>query len=61
MQLLVRRHRLAIIPETVQDEAYLEQTLGLCAPGDVARAVRIAYIPPGVYFHSWFIQIEKVD
>jgi len=61
LNLLVRHDRLEIIPETVQDEAYLEHVLGLCKPGDVARAIRIAAASPGVSIHPWFIQIEKVD
>ena len=61
LKLSLRRDGMAITPEGIQDEAYLELVLGLTKAGDVARAIRIGAPPPGVTFHPWTILIERVD
>ena len=44
MKLEVGRNTLKIIPETPQDEAYIEDTLGLYAKGDAIALIRVACI-----------------
>ena len=44
MKLTVMRGSIRIIPESVQDEAYLENELGLRAEGDTASVKRVAPI-----------------
>lgn len=41
MQLRIERKTLLIIPETEQDKAFIEDTMGLCEDGDVIQFERI--------------------
>jgi hypothetical protein len=40
MRLIVRRHSLAVVPESPTDEVYLEEVLGLMKDGDSVRFTR---------------------
>lgn len=56
MRMRVNRRTIDIIPESPQDEAYIEEVLGLKAGGDCAKAVRIDIMGLGSLA---YITIEK--
>ena len=56
MRLEVGRNTLKIIPETPEDEAYIEDTLGLRKNGDTAILRRIA--PIGLDFTIAFLEVR---
>ena len=61
MQLIIDRHRLRIVPETPQDEAFLEEVLGLKKAGDHAMATRVGALHvPEVWFCLEIMPVVKI-
>jgi hypothetical protein len=57
MKMILGKTSIEIIPDTEQDEVYLEAILGLHKAGDKADAIRI---PPMGLEYSWaYLEIRK--
>ena len=55
MKMELKRKSIQIIPETEQDEVYLEEVLGLYRDGDSAKAVRV-----GQDDETWaFLEVKR--